>query len=155
MSSGFLGSYPLTVDDKGRIAIPARYRQSLAETCESQLVMTIGPERDSIEIYPAPEFHRLAADIQAMEDRDAAEVLKKLFIGFASEAEIDKQGRLLLPPMLRKMIGLSQAAACAAVLMGQISRFDLLSEACWNERFGDGEGSAFDHAQRAYRALKR
>jgi MraZ protein len=151
MVSGFLGSHPLTVDEKGRIAIPARYRQSLADQCDSQLVITIGPTRESLEIYPAPEFQRLAGDIQSMEDRKAAEVLKQVFIGFAVEAEIDKQGRLLLPPMLRRTIRLNGSA----VLMGQITRFDLLSEECWNRRFGEVDGSAFERTESAYDALKR
>lgn len=146
----FAGSHQLTIDDKGRLAIPARYRQLLADECQSQLVVTLGPN-PCLEIYPAPEFQRLADEIQAMEDREAAETLKNWFIGFAVETEIDKQGRVLLPPMLRKRARLNGQA----VLMGQIRRFDLWAEDLWNERFGDGSGSIAATLRDVFRTLKR
>lgn len=128
----FKGTHHLAVDDKGRLAIPARFRQSLAEQCDSQLVITIGPN-PCLEIYPLPEFERIVRDIEVMEDRIQAETLKQWFIGFAVDAEIDKQGRVLLPPMLRKRAQLDGAA----VLMGQNTRFDLWSEQEWQQRFGE------------------
>jgi MraZ protein len=91
----FKGVHHLAVDDKGRLAIPARYRLALAEQCDSQLVITVGPN-PCLEIYPLPEFERIVRDIQAMEDREQAETLKQWFVGFAADTEIDKQGRVLL-----------------------------------------------------------
>ncbi|MGQ0502519.1 MAG: division/cell wall cluster transcriptional repressor MraZ [Panacagrimonas sp.] len=146
----FSGSHQLTIDDKGRLAIPARYRQELADGCASQLFITRGPN-PCLEIYPAPEFQRLAEQIQQMEDRDHAEVLKSVFIGFACETEIDKQGRVLLPPMLRKYAKFSDSA----VLMGQITRFDLWPEELWQERFGEGPSSVMSRTADAFKALKR
>jgi mraZ protein len=146
----FAGSHQLSVDDKGRVAIPARFRQPLAEQCGGQLVVTLGPN-PCLELYPAPEFARLAQDIQQMEDRQTADVLKQWFIGFASEAEIDRQGRLLLPPLLRRRIGIEGAA----VLMGQITRFDLWSESLWQERFGEESGAFGGALEAAFRTLKR
>lgn len=146
----FSGSHQLTIDDKGRLAIPARYRQELDSACASQLVITRGPN-PCLEIYPAPEFLRLADDIQNMEDRESAEHLKSWFIGFACETEIDKQGRVLLPPMLRKYARLNGSA----VLMGQIRRFDLWPEDLWNERFGEGPQSLAAKVADAFRTLKR
>ncbi len=128
----FKGVHHLAVDDKGRLAIPARYRLALAEQCDSQLVITVGPN-PCLEIYPLPEFERIVRDIQAMEDREQAETLKQWFVGFAADTEIDKQGRVLLPPMLRKRVQLDGAA----VLMGQDSRFDLWAATEWEQRFGE------------------
>lgn len=146
----FSGSHQLTIDDKGRLAIPARYRQELADSCASQLVITRGPN-PCLEIYPAPEFQRLADDIEGMDDRDQAEILKSVVIGFACETEIDKQGRVLLPPMLRRYAKFNGSA----VLMGQIRRFDLWPEELWNERFGDGPASLTPQVADAFRTLKR
>ena len=146
----FAGSHLLTIDDKGRLAIPARYRQELADACNSQLVITRGPN-PCLEIYPAPEFQRLADEIQAMDDRDRAELLKSVFIGFACETEIDKQGRVLIPPMLRKYARFNGSG----VLMGQIRRFDLWPEELWDERFGEAAGGFASSIADAFRTLKR
>ena len=140
----FTGSYPLSVDDKGRIAIPARVRQQLSEGHGPQLFMTRGPDR-SIEIYPAATFQALALQIQELADRKAAELLKKIFIGHATDVEIDKQGRVLLPSMLREHARI-EADAC---LVGQITRLDVWAAELWK-----GEGEA-DGLSDAFAMLKR
>lgn len=145
----FTGTHELSIDDKGRFAVPARFRQPLLEGCGAQLVLTMGPN-ECIEIYPAPQFQRVVLDIEAMENRDDAEVLKQWFIGFAVETAMDQQGRVLLPPMLRKRAKL----AGAAMLMGQNTRFDLWAADLWEERFS--EQSALRAAlPAAFRSLKR
>lgn len=146
----FAGSHPLTVDDKGRLAIPARFRQSIADSCDSQLVITMGHE-SCLEIYPAPEFTRIAQDISAMENRDHAELLKRAFVGRAVETEIDKQGRIALPPILRRLAKLDSAV----VLVGQINRFELWADEKWSEMYGDGPNSIVPALKDAFRTLKR
>lgn len=145
----FAGSHQLSVDDKGRLAIPARFRVALAEQCDSQLVITRGPN-PCLEIYPLPEFQRIVRDIQQMEDRNVAEAVKQFFVGFAVETEIDKQGRVLLSPMLRKYVPLEGPA----VLMGQDTRFDLWSQAQWDARFGEGSNLQASLGD-AFRTLRR
>lgn len=146
----FSGSHQLTIDEKGRVAIPARYRQQLADSCGGQLMITRGP-KPCLELYPRHEFDRLADDIDSMEDREQADLLMEAFIGSASEAEIDKQGRVLLPPILRRNAGLNGAA----VLMGQLRRFDLWPEDRWNERFGEPSVERVQQLTDAFRTLKR
>lgn len=146
----FAGSHQLTVDDKGRIAIPARHRVSLAEQCASQLVVTMG-HLPCLEIYPLPEFERIAKDIDALDNRDHAEVLKRAFVGRSVDIEIDKQGRIGLPPHLRKMAALE----ADVVLVGQINRFELWAEARWDEMFGAGPNSILPTLADAFRAIKR
>lgn len=145
----FTGTHELSIDDKGRFAVPARFRQPLLESCGAQLVLTMGPN-ECVEIYPVPQFQRVVADIEAMENRDDAEVLKQWFIGFAVETAMDPQGRILLPPMLRKRAKLGGPA----MLMGQNTRFDLWAADLWEERFS--EQSALRTAlPAAFRSLKR
>lgn len=127
----FTGSHQLVVDDKGRIAIPARVRAQLVEQHGPQLFITRGPD-PSIEIYPAAQFHALAQQIQALADRKKAEVLKKIFIGHATDIEIDKQGRILLPSVLREHARIKSDAR----LVGQITRIDVWAEDVW---VGEGE----------------
>lgn len=146
----FAGSHPLTVDDKGRLAIPARYRQSLADECQSQLVITMGYE-SCLEIYPAPEFARIASAIEAMDNREHAELLKRAFVGRAVETEIDKQGRVGLPQILRRLARLDNSV----VLVGQINRFELWAEDKWNEMYGEGPNSIVPSLKEAFRTLKR
>ncbi|MDE2150142.1 MAG: division/cell wall cluster transcriptional repressor MraZ [Gammaproteobacteria bacterium] len=146
----FAGSHQLSVDDKGRIAIPARFRQALQEQGGVQLYITLG-SNPCLELYPAAEFRRIAADIQNLADQQAAEQLKQWFIGFAVEAEMDRQGRVLLAPMLRRRARLDGSA----VLVGQITRFDLWAESAWNERFGAEVGSLPAELAAAFRAIRR
>jgi len=145
----FSGSHHLSIDEKGRLAVPARFRQHLLERCSGQLVITRGPN-PCLEIFPLPEFERLAADIEAMPDQLEAEDIKAIMIGFAVESEMDKQGRILVPPNLRKLAKLEGPV----VLMGQIRRFDLWSAPAWEERFGEGS-TLFASRADAFRTLKR
>jgi MraZ protein len=146
----FAGSHQLSVDDKGRLAIPARYRASLEHECASQLVVTMGYEA-CLELYPAPEFGRIAQSIESMENREHAELLKRAFVGRAVECEIDKQGRIGLPPLLRRLARLENTV----VLVGQINRFELWAEDRWSEMYAEGPNSILPALKDAFRTLKR
>ena len=147
----FSGSHHLSIDEKGRLAVPARFRQHLLERCGGQLVVTRGPEPACLVIYPMPEFVRLADDIENMVDRRDAEQAKAITIGFAVDVEMDKQGRILVPPHLRKIIKLDGPA----VLMGQIRRFDLWAADEYDARFGGSSALFGESAHEAFRTLKR
>jgi MraZ protein len=144
----FTGEHPLNVDDKGRLAIPARFRQQLADSQGLQLYITIVTidEQTRLEIYPAPEFRQIAQQIQEMEDRDYAEALKRGFIGRAVDTEIDRQGRITLPPLLRRDAGLSGRV----MLVGQITRFDVWDQSLYEQnRAGDSRlAEALKHIRR-------
>lgn len=145
----FAGSHQLTVDDKGRIAIPARHRAQLATLCDSQLVITMGHET-CLQLYPLPEFERIARDIDALENRDHAELMKRAFVGRAVEVEIDKQGRIGLPPYLRKQAMLDSLV----MLVGQINRFEVWADERWHEMFGPGPNPTSAMLKDASRSIK-
>jgi len=145
----FAGSHLLTIDDKGRLAIPARFRQQLADDYGLQVFITRSYE-PCLEIYPAAVFRELAEQIQAMAPGAARDKLKHVFIGNAVDTEIDKQGRVLLPQLLRKFARLDSNA----MLVGQINRFDVWAEDLWNEKFGDNSAAADDLAS-AFAQLRR
>lgn len=146
----FAGSHQLTIDEKGRIAVPARYRQQLAEGCDSQLVVTMGPE-PCLEIYPAPQFQDIVKTIMQLPPRGPAALLRQRFIGMASECEIDKQGRVQLPQFLRAQAGLNGTG----VLVGNIDHFELWAEDRWNARWSDGPESKLGALAEAFQILNR
>ncbi len=146
----FTGSHQLTMDEKGRLAIPARYRQQLADSCNSQLVLTMGPD-PCLEIYPAPVFQQIAEAILKLPPRGPAALLRQRFIGMASECEIDKQGRVQLPQFLRGQARLNGSA----VLVGNGERFDLWAEDLWNARWSEGPDSKLGVLADAFQVLDR
>ena len=130
----FSGSYQLSVDDKGRLAIPARLRQQLTDEYGTTVYITKG-HKPCLEIHPARAFRAIADQIQEMEDQDAAEVLKLMYIGRAVEAELDRQGRVTLPPMLRQ----ESAVNGKVMLVGMGSRFDIWADAAYAEEMAARE----------------
>jgi MraZ protein len=141
----FAGAHPFSIDDKGRLAIPARFRAQL----EGSNVYITRAHKPSLEIYPAAEFQRLAEQIESMEDRRIADRLKEIFIGHAVETEIDKQGRVLLPQLLRRYAGLEGPV----MVVGQIKRFDVWSESEWNKKVSGAP--AAENLADAFALLKR
>jgi MraZ protein len=147
----FAGSHQLTIDDKGRMAIPARYRQSLADSCNSQLVVTMGPEA-CLEIYPVQQFQQIVDAIMQLPPRGPAALLRQRFIGLALECEIDKQGRLQLSQFLRSQARLNGSA----VLVGNIDHFELWAEDLWNARWSsEGPDSKLGALAEAFQVLNR
>jgi len=134
----FAGSSRLTIDDKGRLAIPARLRAQLADEYGKQIAVTLGPE--CIDIYPAPVFRRIAESIPKIPDRAKRVLMQRLFVGYAVESEIDAQGRIVVPPMLREL----KTLGSDVVLVGQIDHFELWPEAQWTATTADAQVSYAD-----------
>ena len=126
----FRGVNTLTLDTKGRMAIPKKYRDSLEQCCASQLVITIDRDRCLL-IYPLPEWQEIEQKLNQLPSfNKAARNLQRLYIGHASDVEMDVQGRLLLPPELRRFANLQKQA----VLIGQGNKFELWDEEAWNRQ---------------------
>lgn len=125
----FRGITSISIDAKGRMAMPARYRERLQESCGGRLVVTI--DRDHcLLVYPAPEWEIIEKKLNALPSFDRhARSMQRLYVGHATELEMDAQGRILLPAPLRDYAGLKKKA----VLIGQGSKFELWDEAAWNE----------------------
>ncbi|MDR3415673.1 MAG: division/cell wall cluster transcriptional repressor MraZ [Nevskia sp.] len=141
--SQFSGTNQLTMDDKGRLAIPARLRTQIGDEYGKAIVMTLGPE--CIEVYPVPVFRRKAEAIPKMQDREKRTLMLRLFVGYAVECEPDAQGRVLVPPALRER----KLQANDVVLVGQLDHFELWTEAEWNSATVASQPSYAD----AYAAL--
>lgn len=107
----FLGEYDHTVDDKGRLAIPARFRAGLS----AGLVVTRGFDQNLL-LYPLPVWHELSARVTALPmTQPAARTLRRLLFGSAANLELDKQGRILLPANLRQYADVVSDAVVAGM----------------------------------------
>ena len=111
----FKGSHAVTVDAKGRIAIPASYRQSLLDDCASRLVLTRHWD-GCLLIYPAPEFQAFETQLLARGSLNPkVRDIQRFFIGNARDVDMDRQGRLLLPGPLRSAAGLGSKATLSGI----------------------------------------
>lgn len=134
----FAGSNRLTIDDKGRLAIPARLRAQLGDEYGKQIAVTLGPE--CIEIYPAPVFRRMAEAIPKIADRAKRMLVQRMFVGYAVESEIDNQGRIVVPPVLREL----KTIGTDVMLVGAIDHFELWPSAQWLAAAGESQPSYAD-----------
>jgi MraZ protein len=126
----FRGATKVTLDDKGRVVIPTRYRPLVAERSGSRLVVTV--DRDQcLLIYPHPDWEQIEQQLMKLPTLNPqARRLQRLMVGHATEVELDGHGRLPLSPELREFAGLTRGA----MLIGQGKRLELWDETRWNEQ---------------------
>ena len=127
------------MDAKGRIVLPARYRDRLLEICQSQLIVTIDTDQPCLLIYPLPEWELIEEKIESLPSfNPTTRRIQRLLIGHATEVEVDTNGRMLLSNPLREYARLGKKV----VLIGQGKKFELWDELLWAERMqswlGDG-----------------
>ena len=128
----FRGSTQLALDGKGRLSIPAKYRERLMARCGGHVMLTADPTNGCLLLYPYPEWEEVEQQINALRGMDAfTRQLKMLVVGSAEELELDSAGRILVPPMLRKYAKLEKDV----VLVGQNKNFALWSEPAWQALF--------------------
>lgn len=145
----FAGWYAVSIDDKGRIAVPASFRQLLARIEGAPLYLTpfTHDGKPHLEVFPAPAFARLAEQIEALDDAEQAELLKQEIVGRSLMVELDAQGRMVVPQWLRDEAGLANGKV---VVEGQINRIDIWDEAAYRARRADPE-----RLKQALRLIKR
>lgn len=99
----FQGVNNINMDAKGRMAMPTRLREPLQAHCQGQLVVTVDNYAPCLVIFPLPEWKIAAAEIQAMPSiKPEIRRFKRLVLGFASDLQLDGNGRILLPQPLRE-----------------------------------------------------
>jgi MraZ protein len=124
----FRGVQHINMDAKGRLAMPARQREPLMAECNGQLVATIDTQSQCLFIYPLPEWEKLEREIQELPALNpAVKRFQRLVIGYATDLELDGNGRILLPAPLRDYAGLEKKL----VLVGQGKKLELWAEDLW------------------------
>jgi len=137
----FRGVSNLSLDAKGRIVLPARYRERLAEICNSQLVVTIDTDQPCLLIYPLDEWERIEEKIEALPSfNPTTRRIQRLLIGHATDVEIDSSGRTLLSNPLREYAQLGRKV----VLIGQGKKFELWDAVLWDTRMEEWLGTKDD-----------
>jgi MraZ protein len=138
------GTYPRTLDDKGRMALPKRVRELLAEP--PILFVTPGPDQ-SLWIYTDAEFERHAAKLDGAPATDAeARLFRRLYFPQAEAVDLDKTGRMLIPERLAKFAGLQKEV----VLIGVRDHLELWDAEKWN-RYVNENAARFDSvAEKAF-----
>lgn len=126
----FRGLHHVNLDQKGRMAIPKRLRETIVQTGNRTLVATIDLQSPCLLLYPFDEWKLIEQKIMSLPNLDPmSRNYQRLFVGFAHELDMDGQGRVLLPAVLRQHIDLDRQG----VLLGQGSKMELWSEAKWKE----------------------
>ncbi len=144
----FQGAIALSLDAKGRLAIPARHRDALVPD-GAPLVITAHPHRCLL-IYPQAAWEPISQKISAMpglDQRTAA--LKRLLIGFAQTEEVDAAGRVLVAPSSRQWAQLDKQVW----LVGQGSHFELWSDAGWQKQLEAMQGIDSDALPLGFESL--
>ncbi|MGA9854433.1 MAG: division/cell wall cluster transcriptional repressor MraZ [Gammaproteobacteria bacterium] len=126
----FRGVNSLTLDAKGRLAIPARYRAHLMDACNGQVVVTIDRGYYLL-LYPLPTWEEIELKLVNLPSlHPQVRELQRLLVGHATEVTMDSHGRVLLPPELREFARLERDV----VLLGLMNKFELWDKATWDAR---------------------
>ena len=126
----FRGINSISIDGKGRLAVPTRYRDAVGQD-RASLVVTIDTEETCLLLYPATQWQVIEDNLQRMPSFNAAaRRIQRLLIGHATDVELDANGRILLPQLLREHAQLEKKV----VLIGQGNKFEVWDEAVWQSK---------------------
>jgi MraZ protein len=126
----FRGVSHLSLDSKGRLAVPAKHRESLASEGDGRVILTADPSHCLL-VYPLAEWEPIQKRLMALSSFNAKiRGLQRLLVGHADDVELDGSGRILVPPALRQYAALDKRV----VLVGQGNKFELWDEARWLEQ---------------------
>lgn len=134
----FMGEYSHSIDTKGRLIIPAKFRELLGE----EFVLTKGLD-GCLSIYPMEEWKAFEEKLKALPlTNKNARTFSRFFVAGATTCELDKQGRILVPVTLREFAGLEKDV----VLTGNITRIEIWSKQKWieNSNYDDMDAIAED-----------
>ncbi len=127
----FRGINSATLDAKGRLALPTRFREPIGAIAASKLVVTIDMREKCLLMYPLPEWEVVQQKLEALSNiGEQARLLQRLLIGHATDLELDGSGRILLPQMLRDFAELNKKL----VLVGQGNKIEIWSHTSWHGR---------------------
>ena len=125
----FRGISNLNLDSKGRLVMPAKYREEIVDCCDGKMIMTVDLDL-CLMLYPIEEWLLIEKKIAALPSLDKkARALKRVLIGYATDISMDKGGRLLVPPPLREFAKLDKQI----VLIGQGNKFEIWDEVHWKQ----------------------
>lgn len=124
----FRGQSTISVDAKGRLAVPTRFRELVATLPSQELVITLNPWDLALWLYPVAEWLIIETKLAALSDFDRqSRRTKQIMRGYATDCACDGQGRVLLPPQLREIAGIDRQVT----LLGQGNKLEIWDQAAW------------------------
>ncbi|HFB64395.1 MAG TPA: transcriptional regulator MraZ [Aeromonadales bacterium] len=130
----FRGANAINLDAKGRIAMPARYREQLVVECAGSMVVTKDLFDPCLLLFPIPEWESLETKLAGLSSTNRQHrAIKHILLGHATDIELDKNSRFLVPPSLRQLVGLEKHL----FLVGNGRSFQIWDEAQWNSQIED------------------
>ena len=135
MTLGIYGSSILTLDSKGRVAIPAKYREVLRDICEGILVITRDPQYPALMVYPGRKWKEVSSKFENLGGLNPkTRSMQWTILGNASvtEFEVSERMILLIPPILREVAGLKPKEKVALIGMG--SKFEIWNIKNWKQK---------------------
>jgi MraZ protein len=127
----FRGATLVSLDSKGRLAVPTRYRDLLNDGSQGQMVCTIDLHHPCLLLYPLSEWEIIEQKLSHLSSMDPVERrIQRLLLGHASECQMDSAGRLLIAGTLRQHAGLVKDV----MLVGQFNKFELWDEQTWYQQ---------------------
>jgi MraZ protein len=137
----FRGSFEHSVDSKGRVSVPSKFRDIIADRYDGRLVMAMDFDR-CLTVYPLEEWEKLEEKIKTlpMMQKEVKDFMR-FFFSTATECELDKQGRILISPAHRERAGITKNV----MLVGIINKIEIWDSKAWEARTsqnGDKIGEA-------------
>ncbi len=137
----FRGSFEHTVDSKGRVSVPSKFREIIADRYEGKLVLALDFDK-CLTVYPLEEWERLEAKIRSLPamKREVKDFMRFL-LASATECELDKQGRILIPLAHREHATITKNV----MVVGIIDKIEIWDAKAWEARHsqnGDKIGEA-------------
>jgi MraZ protein len=128
----FWGEHAISVDEKGRIALPTQYREALKTLCDQHVVVTYNPfDTQCLWLYPKPDWERVAMQmVNWGEGEESERYVRSRFLGGAHALTLDAAGRITLPATSRQTAGIDRQA----MLLGIGQKFEIWSEATHRAR---------------------
>jgi MraZ protein len=130
-SISFRGLQAATLDDKGRLAIPKRFRETLQQVCNGDVVLTIDVHDACLLMYPLAVWQDIEAKLMAMPNMDpATRRVQRLLLGHAVDMGLDSAGRILIPDLLREHAQIGRDV----MLVGQGNKIEFWSSDVWQQQ---------------------
>lgn len=127
----FRGVHSLTIDAKGRLKIPTRHQAQINKTCAGKMVLSIHPDDNCLLLYPLNDWQILERKVSELPSLNVhTKRLKRKLIGHATDCELDKTARILIPATLREYAKFNKKL----IMSGQGNNFELWDEDAWHKQ---------------------
>ena len=130
MENLFKGIHNLSLDSKGRLGIPVKYRDNIIGLVKGAMVITIDTEEKCLLLYPSNFWSKIQDNISKLPSFNKnARRIQRLLVGHAEDIDVDSNGRILISKPLREYASLSKKV----ILIGQGEKFEIWDQGTWNQ----------------------